>query len=374
MPIHDWHDAPILVITGSEAPEFSDADISKMRNYVQQGGTILSVTESTFGGSKFSEGIKTVYEKMLPDYKLTMLPTTHPLYTRDVYYDVPANSLKLQAVSNGVRPLVIHTDQDMVARWQSGVSTTSDGAAHFRGATNIARYVAGQLYNLRHRGVSHWPRDRGGQTKKTIRISRLKYTGNWNPEPMADKALQIKMKNRAGIKLEIGGAIAITDLPSAGVKLAIMTGTDAVVFSEAEKSAMKSFVEGGGSILIDVAGGSGRLSGAKPFGRSIRDTLKELFPGRRRRTKLRQLAFTSPLYSIEGATIKSVGFQQHTQLLIDDRTPQVYSVIVGGRPAVMYSEMDLTAGLVGYPSLAVDGYTPDSSFESVRHIILYANK
>ncbi len=31
-------------------------------------------------------------------------------------------------------------------------------------------------------------------------------------------------------------------------------------------------------------------------------------------------------------------------------------------------------GLVGYRSLTVDGYTPDSAFKIVRNIILYANK
>jgi len=372
MPIRDWHDAPILVITGSEAPTFTDADVSKMRNFVQQGGTILTVTESTFGGSPFSEGMRKVYQQMLPDYKLTPIAKSHPLYTKRVYYDLPADSLKFEFVSNGVRPLIIHTDKDMVGHWQSGISTTSTGAPHFRGATNIARYVAGQLYNLRHRGVSHWPRDKGGKTDKTIRIVRLKYTGNWNPEPMADKALAIKMKNRAGVKLEIGDAIGITDLPASGVKLAVMTGTDAVTFSEAEKSAIKSFVEAGGTVLIDVAGGNGRLGGVKPFARSVRDTLKEMFPGRRNRP--RQLAFTSPLYSIEGHTIKTVSFRQHTQLLIDERYPQIYSVLVGGRPAILFSEMDLTANLVGYPSLAIDGYTPKSAFEIVRNIILYSNK
>ncbi len=372
MPINDWHDAPILVITGSDDPKFTNADISKFKKFVQQGGTILSVTESTFGGSAFREAMRKMYEQMFPDYKLTMLPKTHPLYTRKVYYKVPADSLKFEVVSNGVRPLIVHTDQDMVGHWQSGVSTTSTGAPHFRGATNIARYVAGQLYNLRHRGVSHWPKDRGGQTNKTIRIARVKYTGNWNPEPMADRALTLKMKNRAGVKLEIGEGIAITDLPSSGVKLAMMTGTDAVTFSEAEKSALKAFAEGGGTVLIDVAGGNGRLGGIKPFARSIQDALKDMFPGRR--NKPAQLAFSSPLYNVEGSTIKTVNFRQHTRLLMTEKYPQLYRVMAGGRPAILFSKMDLTAGLVGYPSLAVDGYTPDSAFKIVRNVILYANK
>jgi hypothetical protein len=373
MPIHDWHDAPILVITGTKAPAFTDADVKKMRNFVQQGGTILSVSESTFSSKPFSDAMRSTYEQMLPDYKLKMLPDGHELYTRGVYYNVPATQLKFEVVSNGVRPLIIHTEKDMAARWQAGVSTTSDGSPHFKGATNIARYVAGQLYNLRHRGVSHWARDRGGAVNKTIRVARVKYNGNWNPEPMSDKALQIKMKNRAKVKLEIGEAIGIADLPACGLKLAMMTGTDAVAFSPAETDAMKQYVEGGGTLLIDVAGGNGRTyGGVKPFARSVRTALKTMFSGRRNRP--RQLASSAPLYTLEGNTIKNIKFRQHTQLKMTERHPQLRAVMVGGRPAILFSELDLTAGLVGYPSLAVDGYTPDSAFKMVRNIILYTNK
>ena len=372
MPIRDWHDAPLLVITGSKAPAFTDGDVKKLRDFVLQGGTILSVTESTFGGSPFSDAMRKMYEQMLPDLKLKMLAKGHELYTRRVYYNLPYDSLKFEAISNGIRPLVIHTDKDMVARWQGG-ATNTEATSHFKAAVNISRYVAGQLYNLRHRGVSHWPADRGAATTKTIRVSRLKHSGNWNPEPMADKALAIKMKNRAKVKLEIGDPVAITDLPSAGVKLAMMTGTDAVTFSASEKSAIKSFVEGGGTILIDIAGGNGRLyGGVKPFTRSVRDALKEMFPGRR--NKPRQLAYSSPLYSVDGNSIKTVNFRQHTHLAIAERYPQINAVMVGGRPGILFSELDLTAGLVGYPSLAVDGYTPNSAFKIVRNIILYANK
>jgi hypothetical protein len=371
MPVRDWQDSPILLITGSKAPTFTQDDLDKLRKFVMQGGTILSVTE--FDGKEFSEAIRKTYKQMLPEYKLKMLPKEHELYSRKVYYDLPADKLNLEMISNGVRPLVIHTDTDMTARWQSGISTTEDGRPHFRAATNIARYAVGQLYNLRKRGTSHWPEKKNVTTTWTIRIARLKHAGNWNPEPLAFEALKLKMKNRAEVDLQIGPPIGITQLPKSGVKLAMMTGTDAVKFSDAEKKAIKAFVESGGTILIDVAGGNGRtFGGVKPFARSVRDALKDIYPGRR--NKPRQLAFTSPLYSVDGYNIKTVSFRQHTQHAISERYPQVMAVMVGGRPGILFSEMDLTAGLVGYKSLTVDGYSPDSAFDIVRNIILYANK
>jgi hypothetical protein len=381
MPINDWHDAPILVITGSDAPVFSDGDVSKMRKFVLQGGTILCVAESTFGGAApFDEAMRKTYETMLPEYKIKLLTKGHELYKSKVNYDLPAHKLKFEVVSNGVRPMIIHTKEDMAARWQSGVYSSADGRPHFQAATNIARYVAGQLMNLRHRGVSHWPVDTGAAVKKTIRIARVKHGGNWNPEPMADTALKINMKNREGIKLEIGAAIGLTDLPASGVKLAMMTGTEDVTFSDEEQAAMKAFVEGGGTMLIDVAGGNAGgngvlYGGVKPFAKSVLTMLKSRAMFGRSRGKARQLSVSSDLYNIDGYVLKTVSFRQHTNLSIVEKEPQVRAVLVeGNRPGILFSEMDLTAGLVGYPSLAVDGYTPDSAFDIVRNAILLTNK
>jgi hypothetical protein len=374
MPLRDWHDAPILVITGTKEPGFTEADISKLRTFVLQGGTILSVAESTFSSTAFDNAMRKIYEQMLPDYKITSLPKGHELYTHKVYYDLPAHELKFEVVSNGVRPLIIHTKRDIIGSWQGGV-VGKKTVGHFKAATNIARYVAGQLKSLRNRGVSHWPVNRGGAVSKTIRISRLKHSGNWNPEPMSDKALVMKMQNRAKINLEIGAPVAITDLPAAGVKLALMTGTDAVTFTDAERAALKKFVEDGGTVFIDVAGGKGDFGEDKPFARSIRDTLKKIFG---RRNKPRQLSSESPLYTVDGNNIQSVQYRQHTKLkMTEKKLPMIRAIMVGGRsgrPAVLYSEMDLTAGMVGYPSLVVNGYTPDSAFKLMRNIILFSNK
>ena len=369
MPVRDWQDTPILLITGSKAPVFKTADVDKLRKFVLQGGTILSTTE--FSGKEFSEAIRKVYKQMFPDYKLKLLPKTHELYSREVYYTLPQETLKFEMISNGVRPLVIHTDTDITAHWQAG-AITKESVTYFKASINIAIYATGYLRNLRNRGVSHWPEKKNVATTRTIQIARLRHGRNWNPEPLAFEALAMKMKNRARIDLQVGPPLAIAQLPKSGVKFAMMTGTDAVIFSDAEKAAIKSFVKGGGTVLIDVVGGNGRYGGAKPFTHSIRNALAEIYPGRRNRP--RQLAFSSPLYNVDGNNIKNVSFRQHTRLMISERYPQIMAIMVGGRPAILLSELDLTAGLVGYRSLTVDGYTPDSAFQIVRNIILYANK
>ncbi|MFW6133920.1 MAG: DUF4159 domain-containing protein, partial [Planctomycetota bacterium] len=113
VPPRLWHDAPILYISGSQRIKLSAEQIERIRRFVYQGGTIFSVTECRGGG--FRRQIRDAYEQMFPRYELEPLSPDHEIYTRAVQYELSRNArqLNLQVISNGVRPLVIHTDADL---------------------------------------------------------------------------------------------------------------------------------------------------------------------------------------------------------------------------------------------------------------------
>jgi len=97
-----------------------------------------------------------------------------------------------------------------------------------------------------------------------------------------------------------------------------------------------------------------------------------MFPDRRQR--LRQLALASDLYRLPGHRIEAVKFRPRTYARYKTKYPQLAAVLIGRRPGVIYSNLDLTAGLVGYLSFTVDGYHPDSAFELMRNILIYSSK
>ena len=84
------------------------------------------------------------------------------------------------------------------------------------------------------------------------------------------------------------------------------------------------------------------------------------------------MALASPLYNLGQYGIKDVKYRQHTYRKVKTKYPQLEAVLMGSRAAVIFSSLDLTAGLVGYPSLAVEGYAPDSAFALMRNILIYA--
>ncbi|MCY2925504.1 MAG: DUF4159 domain-containing protein, partial [Planctomycetota bacterium] len=117
VPVRDWHDAPIVYIAGSTAPYFTPAEIAKLRRYVEEGGTILSVAEC--GGADFKAGIRLAYQKIFPQYEMAAIKPDHEMNTTLALLPVaPAALPPMFAISNGVRPLAVHIEGDLPKSWQ----------------------------------------------------------------------------------------------------------------------------------------------------------------------------------------------------------------------------------------------------------------
>ena len=357
-PVAEWHDAPILLLTGCNRIELSDADLYKLRTFVHQGGTIFSITECD--GEAFRKGVREVYGKLFPGRELTATPADHPIYSA---YHRLAPTVRFYEVSNGVRPLAVHTDVDLVRPWQARLHHTETDA--YTAAVNVVAYtndktaLAGEL---RSRGTSLWPGEYDGAYRRTVRLARLRHAGNCDPEPLAYERFARLLVRRTGTKLELRGPLAAGKLAESGAAVAVLTGTGRLVLSLAEREALRDWVRRGGTLLIDAAGGS------ETFAESAEALLIDCFQARPRR-----VAITAPLFQLPGFEIKKVQYRRRTRRLFGDPTrPYLHTVLVDGRPGVYLSRFDLTAGLVGYSSYTVEGYAPESAYEMLRNVVLMA--
>ena len=392
-PVREWDDAPIVYISGSRLPKFTDEQVAKLRTYVLQGGSIVSVTECG-GVAGFKKGIRDLYTRMFPKYQLTPCPPTHEIYSRKVHFDLagaagislPGDQVRILSggvilrtpaketsplrtrkgprpalfmLSNGVRALAIHTDEDMSLMWQLKRTVSQKWA--FWAGTNIVRYFTGTIDHVRPRGVRNWPQPHQGGAGRTAKIVRLKHAGNYDPEPLAYERFARLMATRASANVEVAAPIDIKDLPASGAKLATLTGTGTLDLSQAEMAALKEFVKGGGLVAIDAAGG------CKDFADSAEATVRKLFGP----LSLRTLAASASLYTQPGRAIPKVKYRRRTRMRLTRKsTPNIKAVLVGDRVGVLLSREDITAGLVGYPSFAVDGYDPETAFQLMRNIVL----
>ncbi|MGB2824377.1 MAG: DUF4159 domain-containing protein, partial [Phycisphaerae bacterium] len=111
----DWHEAPILYLSGAGPIELTAAQIDKVRTYVYQGGLLLS--EAACNNGDFTLDMGRLYKRLFPDYPLIRLPETHPIYS--AHFQSKAGAW-LSGVSNGVRLLAVHAPRELSLAMQLG--------------------------------------------------------------------------------------------------------------------------------------------------------------------------------------------------------------------------------------------------------------
>lgn len=356
VPVSEWHDAPMLYISGSKAPQFDDDEIAKLREYVQQGGVIFSAAECN--GRAFMGGMRRVYQRMFPDYSLETLRPDNELYS--VHFQLRARP-RFHVISNGVRPLVIHTDEDLPVAWQVRRYATQRWA--FEGPANVAMYVS-DMGNFRPRGVSHWPGEPGSfQPRRTVKLARISFQGNSDPEPLAYERFARMMAREYSVRVEVGEPAPAAQLPEGDAGVATLTGTGSFELSDTDAEALKQWIADGGTLLIDAAGGD------REFAESAERLLDKLYG----RDAIRRLSPEADLYQLAGMEIEKVSYRRRTRVRLGGiDTPNLRAVTVDDRPAVIFSPEDITAGLLGIPVYTIDGYSPESAWELMRNMLLSA--
>ncbi len=354
VPVEEWHDAPLLYITGAKEPTFTPQQLDKLRTFVLQGGTIFSATECN--GREFRQGIREIYVQLFPDYELVEVDRTHPLYT--LHYTLRSRP-KLFMIHNGVRPLVIHTDDDLPLHWQLSRKSTASWA--YEAAANLFMYVTDQGH-LRMRGVQHWPAVPKGECERTVPIVRVQYAGNWNPEPLALERFGRMLEEREKVRLQPLPPVAIESLGECAAPLALLTGTTTARLRGTDVEQIRRYVQAGGTVLIDAAGGN------RDFHESMREVLEKSFGY----ASLVPLSPAATLFTLPGHEIETVQFRRATLRRSGrgEKDPRFSAVLLDNRPAILLSREDLTLGLLGVHTYGADGYDPEDAYRLLRNAVL----
>jgi hypothetical protein len=358
VPVEQWHGTPVLYIAGAKDPNFSAGDVDKLLSYVQQGGTIMSVRECD--GKGFGDGIRRTYAKMFPEYRIQPIKADHRILS--AFCKLKARE-GLFEITNGVRALAIHSDIDLSRSWQASLFATAKPDFEF--TANAMLYISTVLFGAPRPYVSPWTTAPARAPARTIQLARLRYDGNWDPEPLAWVRFGRLLTAERAIGVE-ARPVEIDKLPTCGARVAHLTGTAAIALSAEQRAAIKKFVAGGGTLLIDAAGGS------REFADSASKMLGEMFGP----SALQRLKPDAALYNLPGMNIDEVRYTRSTVIQSnapsDLHTPTIRGITIGGRVAVVFSDWDITAGLLGVGTIDCAGYRPESAFEIARNVLLYA--
>jgi len=429
VPAEDLHDAPILFISGDQPLTLSDSEVAKLRRFVEEGGLILGNADSQ--SLAFTKSFKELGAALFPSYAFRELPANHPIYVNEEFRAARwALQPHVEGLSNGVRELMLLPGVDFSRAF--GANRTAGHPEAYELADDIVLYSV-DTRGLAQKGETYTvAEDAKIPIDRTLKIARLQYDGNWDPEPggwrrlaailhngqkIALKVDAVKLgdgslitppaptqsvarpsdkeirqmavkrippavlsaaaaddpdKEQALIKAqidaihkELDAADALRAVGNANFTIAHLTGTDELKLTDAQREELKKFVEAGGTLIIDAAGGS------TAFAASAEQMLRDTFGSDAGQIESPLLP-DCPLYQQPGRAIDSVQYRQFARSRISNtRMPQLRGIRIVRRLAVIYSREDLSAGLVGEPVDGVTGYTPASATELMKNVILW---
>lgn len=343
-PWYDWFDSPVLFIASHQPPQISDAQYANLRSFAEAGGLIF--TQADAGADAFNKWVPQLVSRVCPGAELQTLPPTHLLYSTNYRITAPP---KLQAAGNGARLMVVHSPTDLSIAWQRRDDKMQSD--RFRLGVNVFVYASGKK-DFRNRVASPYVPDPVGEPTRKLHVARLKYAGNWDPEPYAWKRFSRLLQNETGEALDLE-AIDADALKPQFAPLAHLTGTAAYGFTDAQCAAIAAYVRAGGVLLVDSTGGQ------PAFARSAEDRLlPRAFPG----TKLGPLPADHPL--MKDVTLKLRPYAADSL----GRPPSLRFARIG-KGYVIFTPLDLAGGLLANQTWGIVGYTPQTCEQLARNLV-----
>ena len=363
-PVDELLDAPILYISGNQALRFTDDELAKLKAYVEDGGLILGNPDCA--AAAFADSFKALGRKLFPAYEFAPLPEAHPIYTNQQFNRAKwKRKPTISSLSNGARELMILLP-DAARAWQ-----TQDAAGKeelFQSAANIFLYAV-DTQGLRVRGASHVVKaDPKAKASKPIKVARIGYGGNFDPEPGGWRRLAALMNNGSQGKLTVE-TVKPDSAKLDGFQVAHLTGTGAFTLAPTARDEIKRFVGAGGTLVIDAAGGS------TEFAKSAEAELAAIFGADAAKQLAEPLPPSHDLYSAGGKPLGDVGYRNFARMNLGTlRTPQLRGIVTDGRLTVLYSKEDLSVGLVGHPVDGILGYDPQTATTLMSKALVYATQ
>jgi hypothetical protein len=345
-PLEAWLDAPMLVLSGSDAPSLDEATRRKLREFVLRGGLIYANADCGRGG--FTKEIRQLGTELFPDLAWRVAEASSPIYKERF----PINGRRppqLMALGNGVRDFIVLADQeDLAAAWQqslTGQRQARDEVDLQLGANLLA--VANGYGELPLKGERRAPVNE--QAARTVRI------GHVLPQQVEPEALS--QVARFSAKIE---AVEEVD---AEFDVLFLNGTGDFTLDADAGERIRRHVDAGKLLIVEAVGAD------TAFATAADRELRKLF-GDEADQLDSPLPLTHPLVApLTGTTFwKPAAAKAFGSF---GAAPRLRGIERDGKLVVLFSREDLSTAAAGSHWPLV-GYTPDAARKILAMAMLLA--
>ncbi len=379
--VDDLNQAPVLFISGRDAPQFSEEQIGWLRNFIDSGGFIFAV--GNCDGKGFDAGFRDMVERMFPqgDASLVRLTGEHPVYRSEYLLD--AEGVELWGVDFGCRTSIIYSPDDIGCLWQKWAkhepqNRNPDLSQRVLRATrvgvNVIAYATGREPPEKLSEISSRRRESAATIERgLLQIAKLKYGEGWDTAPRAVKNLLTALNETVGVAASTQTeAIPVTLDEMTRFPLVYMHGRYRFHIGGQEQQALRDYLSRGGVLFADAC------CGAPNFDRAFRDLVEQLYPEQ----ELKEIPADHELFSeaMGGHSIKQatrrrlVPAQEKAALTMRTETgpPILEGIEIEGRYAIIYSKYDISCALEHQASLACNGYIEADAARIAINVVLYS--
>ena len=334
----------VLYISGSDAVKFTPKQTAELRKFVLAGGLIIS--DNACENPRFKEAVFKLYRELFPRYQVLKLKSPSVVFPKN---KSQANFEASYVISNGIRPLAYHFDQDLSLPLHLGI-TRAGAKSAFKIFANIYLQLSD---NGRSFALPKAPSVDLQKYPRVINLARINHRGGADPEPAGLGELT-KTLAAVGVDLKVSKLMRIAKLRVENYPVAYLTGTRDMMLTQAEQNQLVKYVKSGGVIVCDSAGSS------VEFTRSLTRFAEKI--GKLEKSPKGWLDQTGLKLDKVKLISKSGKRQNQTAVL--------YHVNYKNRPAIIFSPVDLAAGLVGYPLSKLERYVPADARKILSAMVL----
>ena len=341
---------PILYRSGYKSFDLTRKEITLLREYVANGGTI--VFNSLVGHPDAYQSALQAARSILPEQSLYRLRMDHPVFHS--FYEIDKVSFRDRLVKDGLatdpHPWLEGVDIDnrtaiFVSRWDFSLGWEAnqheswgyaDADARRLGA-NIVSYVTAMRDAGRSVGKSVELVNADKKSAGKFRVGQVMHDGPWKTRTAAFPMLlnQFHVATGTPVSFDLRD-VSLDDAAIFEMPFLFLTGTTDFTFTEKQRANLRQFLKNGGVLFAEAA------EGRQSFDSAFRAEMARVFPDRNLAAlPANHAIFQQPGKLGEVKARAALAARSNNRI---EMAPELYGIDLNGSLAVIYSPHDLSAG------------------------------
>jgi len=367
---------PIFYYTGSDDFVLSEPEVARLREFVQNGGTIWG--DTCFGDPEFFTAFTREMGRVLPGRQWRPLPEDHPLFhcyyrIEEVSYTKPVPEAPggkgppvFFGLDHGDRTAVILSRYDLSCGWdghvREGAYSVHPADARKLGVNMIA-YALAMFPLAQYQSAAKVYYEDQEHAGGEFVFAQARLTDNWDTQTnsIANLLKFVASSTTTEVKFQ-RRAVDLTADELLDYPFLYLTGLYDFELSEAQVQALRRYLNSGGFLLASPA------SGRRQFDRAFRREMARVLPDH----KMEMLPADHPVYGILNQ-LERVRYSDYVESL--GETPPALpleGIQIGGTTAVIYCSYGLGGGWRGFDHPFGRDIAHQDAVKLGVNIVLYA--